>query len=138
MGKAFIFNEHLGDDDRAVIEAAIRAAEYDPVYGVPADVSSLDPERDLGVVALPVAAEEFSVINARTQMFAGAGVRVVGIWLHDEDGDATGIPEGIGKYGTSVDVGSPELASVLHGEVDVWEGPLGSGRPMPTTKRNKC
>ncbi len=138
MAKAYIFNEHLNNDDRVAIEAAVRAAGYDPVFGVPANLSLLDPDADIGVVGLPVASEDVATVNARTQAFAGAGVRVVGIWLHAEEDGETGIPEGLGKYGATVDIGSPELTNTLKGETIVWEEAGGAPSPIPQTKRNKC
>ena len=70
--------------------------------------------------------------------FAGAGIRTVCIWLHGEPGGVTGVPYGVGKYGTTFDIASPKLTDVLTGEMDVWEAPGGASRPAPTTRRNKC
>lgn len=139
MGTAYIFNEHLDGIDRATIEDAVRTAGYEPVCGVPSDVSSLDPETDIGVVGLPVAQEDEAAVNAGTREFAGAGIRIVSIWLHEEEEGSNGVPEGIGKYGSAtVDIGSPELTGALKGEDEVWEEPGGAPRPAPKTKRNKC
>ena len=138
MPKAYIFNEHLEVAERTAMEAAVKAAGYEPVYGVPSNTSALDPNSDVGVVGLPVAPEDAATVNAGIQAFAGAGIRVVCIWLHDEEGGGTGIPEGVGKYGMTVDIGSSELTAALKGEADIWEEPGGTPSPVPTTKRNKC
>lgn len=139
MPKAHIFNNHLNAEDNAAIEVAVRAAGYNPVYGVPANVSSVDPDTDVGVVGLPVKAEDEASVNAAMQLFAGAGTRVVCIWLRSDEDSGTGVPDGVGKYGSStVDVNSPELTGTLKGESDVWEEPGGAPRPTPATKRNKC
>lgn len=138
MPKAYIFNDHLDAADRAAIEAAVQAAGCEVVYGAPLNISSLDPA-DIGVVGLPVAPEDVATVNARTQAFGGAGIRVVGIWLRDEVGGRTGLPEGIGKYGSAtVKVGSPALPGALKGENETWEKPTGEPRPAPPMKRNKC
>lgn len=138
MTKAYIFNGHLEVAERAAIEAAVKAAGYEPVYGVPSNTSALDPNSDVGVVGLPVAPEDVATVNAGMQAFAGAGIRVVCIWLHDEEDGGTGVPEGVSKYGTTVDIGSSELTAALKGEADIWEEPGGTPSPVPTTKRNKC
>ncbi|WP_084739835.1 hypothetical protein [Frigidibacter mobilis] len=139
MGKAFIFNEHLDRTDRDAIEAAVRAAGYEPIYGVPADISTVDAITDIGVVGLPVAPEDEAVVNSGTRLFGGAGIRVVGIWLHEDGVDGVGLPEELEKYGsTAVRIGSPDLPEALAGERDVWEEPSGATRAAPTTKRNKC
>ncbi|MDJ0627608.1 MAG: hypothetical protein QNJ44_05065 [Rhodobacter sp.] len=138
MANAYVFNEHLDATDRAAIEAAVRAAGYEPVPDVPSDVSSLDPNADIGVVGLPVASEDEAAVNERMQAFAGAGIRVVCIWLHGKEGGVAGVPDGVAKYGVTVDIESPELAVTLKGEKDVWEEPGGEPSPAPKTKRNKC
>ena len=138
MGRAYILNDHLDMAGRAAIEAAVRAAGYEPVHAVPSGTSALDPNADVGVVGLPVAPEDEAAVNARMQAFAGAGVRVVCIWLHGEEGGGTGVPEGVGKYGATVDIGSPDLTGTLKGDTDVWEEPGGAPSPTPVTKRNKC
>ncbi|MEE4211890.1 MAG: hypothetical protein V2I43_21800 [Parvularcula sp.] len=138
MPTAHIFNEHLEAAERAAIEEAVRAAGYEPVYGVPSNAGALDSTLDVGVVGLPVAPEDETNVNAAIQAFAGAGIRVVCVWLHGAEGGGTGVPEGVDKYGTTIDIGSSELIEVLKGETDVWEEPGGEPRPVPTTKRNKC
>ena len=138
MGAAYIFNEHLDDEDRAAIEGAMQAAGYDPVYGVPANLSLVDPDADIGIVGLPTAPEDIAVVNTRIQAFAGAGIRVIGIWLHGEETGEGGIPEGIGKYATTVDIGSTEITNTLKGMTDVWEKPGATPSAKPKTKRNKC
>lgn len=138
MANAFVFNKHLNNDDRATIKAILQAAGYDPRYDVPIDVSSVDPQTDIGVVGLPAAPQDVGTIDARTLVFASAGIRVVAIWLRaDEDGTG-GVPESIGKYATTVDRGSEALTPTLKGETEVWEQPGGEERPKPHTKRNKC
>lgn len=137
MGNAYIFNEHLSGADRDTIEAIVTAAGLHPLYAVPADLSSLDPDDDIGVVGLPAAAEDLAAINTDTKSFAGAGIRVVAIWLHKKEAGGTGLPEALGKYGVIVDIGSPKLSDTLKGE-DVWEEAGGAPRPAPKTKRNKC
>lgn len=120
MGKAFIFNEHLDRADREAIEAAVRAAGYEPIYGVPADISTVDANTDIGVVGLPVAPEDEAVVTSGTRLFGGAGIRVVGIWLHEGEVDGIELPEGLEKYGsTAVRIGSPDLPGALAGECDV-------------------
>lgn len=138
MGKAYIFNEYLDDDDRAALEKAVKAAGYDAVYGVPTNISSVDPDADIGVVGLPTAPDDMAIVDTRIQAFVGAGIRVVGIWLRGEDYGEGGIPDGIGKYGMTVDIGSAEIGNTLKGETDVWEKTGGTLNPMPKTKRNKC
>lgn len=139
MAKAYIFNEHLDGDDRTAIEAAIKNAGYEPVYVFPTDISVVDPECDIGVVGLPVAAEDEPVVNERSRAFGGAGIRVIGIWLRECEEGGSGLPEGLEKYGsTTVDIGSPNLPDTLKGESEVWEEAGGTPRPAPVTKRNKC
>ncbi len=138
MGKAYVFNQHLGNKDRATIEGAVEAAGYNAVYTVPADASSVNPEANIGVVGLPVAPADSAVVNARMQAFAGAGIRVVGIWLRGEEGSGIGVPEGIAKYATTVDINSAELTNTLKGDIDIWEQPGGALSQAPETKRNKC
>lgn len=138
MPKAYIFNDHLEAVDRAVIDETVKAAGYEPVYGVPSNTAALDSNSDVGVVGLPVAPEDETNVNAAIQAFAGAGIRVVCIWLHGAEGGGTGVPEGVSKYGITVDIGSSELIETLKGETDVWEEPGGAPSPAPTTKRNKC
>lgn len=137
MGNAYIFNDHLSGADRDTIEAIVTAAGFHPLYAVPADLSSLDPDNDIGVVGLPAAAEDIATIDDHTKAFAGAGVRVIAIWLHKEETGGAGIPDSIGKYGVTVDVASPKLSNTLKGE-DVWEEAGGAQRPASKTKRNKC
>lgn len=138
MADAYILNDHLDAADRATIEDAIRGAGLTPVSGAPANVFSLDPNADVGVVGLPVMRDNEATVNARMQAFAGAGIRVVCIWLREEEEAGTGTPEGVGKYGTTVAIGSPDLTGTLQGETDVWEEPDGAPSPPPVTKRNKC
>ena len=138
MPKAYVLNDHLDPADRAAIDAAVRTAGYEPDYVVPSDLSALDPNTDVGVVGLPVAPGDEAAVNARMQAFAGAGIRVVCIWLQDEDVGGVGVPDGVGRYGTVVDIGSDELTGTLKGETNVWEEPGGAPRPPPVTKRNKC
>ena len=138
MSTAYIFNESLDESDRATIEAAVMTAGYEPIYSVPSLIASIDPSVDIGVVALPVATTDETAINAAMQAFAGAGIRVVCIWLHSDEGGGIGVPGGVGKYGTTVDIGSSELTEALKGETDVWEEPGGAPSPFPMTKRNKC
>lgn len=138
MSKAYVLNDQLNAADRSKIDAAVQANGHEPVHRIPKDLSELDPEADVGVVGLPSASEEEALINARMQAFAGAGIRVVCIWLHIEESDGTGVPEGVGKYGTTVDIGSPELAATLKGEIDVWQDPGGATSPAPKIPRNKC
>lgn len=138
MADAFIFNEHLNGGDRAKIETILQAAGFNPRYDVPSDVSSVDPHTDIGVVGLPADPGDVGIIDARTMAFAGAGVRVVAIWLHANEEGTGGVPESIGKYATTVDGDSEVLVTTLKGETDVWEQPGGEKRPKPHTKRNKC
>lgn len=138
MGKAYIFNDHLNTADRSTIETVVKAAGYDPIYGVLADISSLDPETNVGVVGLPASAEDVAAINERTKAFAGVGIRIIAIWLREEETGGVDVPDSIGKYGIAVDIGSAELPEVLKGEKDVWEEPGGKPRPKPVTRRNKC
>lgn len=138
MADAYVFNGHLNNDDRATIEVILKAAGYNPRYDVPDDVSSVDPHTDIGVIGLPAASEDVGTIDARTMAFAGAGIRVVAIWLRADEGEIGGVPESVGKYATTVDHGSEALTPTLKGETDVWEQPGGEKRPKPHTKRNKC
>lgn len=138
MPEAYILNDHLDANDLKTIEDAVCEAGFTPVTGPPANVSSLSPSTDVGVVGLPVMPEDKATVNERMQAFAGAGIRVVCIWLHAQDGISTGIPEGVGKYGMTVDIGSSELTGALKGDVDVWEEPGGEPSPTHVTKRNKC
>ena len=139
MPIAYVMNEHLDIADRTAIEAAVRAARCEPVHDVPSDASELDPNADVGVIGLPVLPEEEAAANAKIRAFAGTGVRVVCIWLHGEESGITGVvPEGVSKYGVTVDIGSPKLIGALKGAIDVWEAPGGASRPAPITKRNKC
>lgn len=137
MPNAYILNAHLDAADRAMIEGAIQSAGFTPVGSAPANISSVDPNSDIGVVGLPVAPGDETTVNAHMQAFAGAGIRVVCIWLHEEE-SGVGVPEGVGKYGTTVDIGSPDFTEALLGETDVWEEPGGAPSPAPFTKRNKC
>lgn len=137
MGDAYIFNDHLSAADRDTIDTAVQAAGLHSVYAVPTDLSSLDPEHDIGVVGLPASADDIIAINAHTKSFTGAGIRVIAIWLRKEESGGAGIPEAIGKYGVTVDISSPKLSDTLKGE-DVWEDAGGALRPAPKTKRNKC
>lgn len=139
MKRAFIFNEHLDSIDRAAIETAVRTAGYEPIYGAPADISTVDAGEDIGIVGLPVAPEDEATVASGMRSFGGAGIRVVGIWLRKEDVDGAGLPEGMDKYGSAaVGIDSPDLPGALTGERDVWEESNGTPRPMPETKRNKC
>lgn len=138
MADAYVFNEHLNGADRATIETILQASGYNPRYDVPNNISSVSPDTDIGVVGLPAAPEDIATIDARTTAFAGAGIRVVAIWLHAEEGGAGTMPESVGKYATIVDSASAALAPTLKGEKDVWEQPGGAQRPKPDTKRNKC
>lgn len=138
MADAYIFNEHLNHSDRATIEAILQAPGYNPRYDVPNSVSSVDSDTDIGVVGLPAAPEDVGTIDARTIAFAGAGIRVVAIWLRADEVGLGDIPESIGKYATTVDIGSADLTPTLKGEMDVWEQPGGEKNPKPHTKRNKC
>lgn len=140
MPNAYILNEHLSSDDRSTIEEVVRGAGLLPISGAPSDFSSLNASADIGVVGLPVAPEDEAIVNVQMQAFAGAGIRVVCIWLQGEaEQEGTiGVPEGVGKYGTTVDIDSPDLTGTLTGELDTWEEPGGSPSPTPTTKRNKC
>lgn len=138
MPNAYIFNEHFDANDRSALENVVRSAGFTPMSGAHANVSSLELASDVGVVGLPVAPEDEAVVNARMQAFAGAGIRVVCIWLHGEEGGAGGVPKGVGKYGTTVDIDSPDLTDALKGETDVWEEPGGTPSPFRETKRNQC
>lgn len=138
MADAFVFNEHLNDADRATIDSILQAAGYNPRYNVPNNVSSVSPDTDIGVVGLPATPEDVATIDARTTAFAGAGIRVVAIWLRADEDGADAVPESIGKYATTVDSASVDLTPTLKGEKDVWEQPGGEQRPRPDTKRNKC
>ena len=138
MPKAYILNDHLNANDRRIIEEAINGAGCTPINGAPANVSTLDPNVDVGVVGLPVAFEDEETVNVRMQAFAGCGIRIVCIWLHNEDGIGVGVPEGVGNYGMTVDIGSPDLSGVLQGDMDTWEEPGGALRPVPLTRRNRC
>lgn len=138
MPNAYILNDHLDADDRSAVENAVRRAGFTPVDGASANISSLDPAVEVGVVGLPTAPGDEVTVNARMQAFAGAGIRVVCIWLHAEERGDTETPEGVGKYGTTVSIGSPDLMETLKGELDTWEGPDGAPSPTPITKRNKC
>ena len=138
MADAYILNDQLDAADLATIEGAIRSAGLTPVSGALANVSSLDPNADVGIVGLPVTSGDEATVDARMQAFAGAGIRVVCIWLREEEGAGLGTPEGVGKYGTTVAIGSPDLTGTLQGEIDVWEKPDGAPSPPPVTKRNKC
>lgn len=138
MTEAYVFNEHLNHADRARIESILQTAGYNPRYDVPADVSSVDPDSDIGVVGLPAAPEDIAAIDVGTIAFAGAGIRVVAIWLRAQEGFLGGVPQSIGKYAVTVDISSPDLTPVLKGETDVWEQPGGVERPKPHVKRNKC
>ncbi|WP_394887471.1 hypothetical protein ACG873_21595 [Mesorhizobium sp. AaZ16] len=138
MADAYVFNGHLNSDDLETIEVILQAAGYDPRYDVPDDVSSVDPHTDIGVVGLPAAPEDVGIIDARTMAFAGAGIRVVAIWLRADEGGTGGVPESIGKYATTVDSGSDALTPTLKGETEIWEQRGGEKRPKPRTKRNKC
>ena len=138
MADAYILNDQLDAADRATIEGAIRSAGLTPVGGVPANVSSLDPNADVGVVGLPITVGDEATVNARVQAFAGVGIRVVCIWLREEESEGTGVPDGVGKYGIVVAISSPDLTGTLQGETDVWEKPDGAPSPIPSTKRNKC
>lgn len=138
MPNAYIFNKHLNASERTTIEEVIDAAGYDVIYEIPLNASALDQNSDVGVLGLPVALEDEAGVNAVMKMFAGAGIRIVCIWLRSEDRGGIGVPEGVGKYGTTVDIGSPELIEALKGETYVWEEPGGAPSPAPTIKRNKC
>jgi hypothetical protein len=138
MADAYIFNEHLSGLDRAAIEAILQSAGYDPRYDFPGAVSAVSPDRDLGVVGLPASPEDLQTIDARTTAFAGAGIRVVTIWLNANEEGTGAVPESIGKYAATVDSDSEDLIPTLQGEKDVWEQPGGERRPTPHTKRNKC
>ena len=138
MGNAYILNDHLDAADRGAVESAIQSAGYTPVGSAPMNTASLHPNADVGVVGLPVAPEDEATVNARMQVYAGAGIRVVCIWLRGEGGGGVGMPESVGKYGTTVDIGSPDLTGTLQGETDAWEEPGGAPSPTPVTKRNKC
>ncbi|KJZ29892.1 hypothetical protein TW83_17560 [Paracoccus sp. S4493] len=138
MANAYILNDQLDAADRITIEDAVQGAGLTPVRGALVNVSSLDPNADVGVVGLPVTPGDEATVDARMQAFAGAGIRVVCIWLREEEGAGMGTPEGVGKYGTTVAIDSPDLTGTLKGETDVWEEPDGAPSPTPVTKRNKC
>lgn len=124
--------------DRRTIEGVLTRNGLEPVSGVPTDVSKVDVDNDIGVVGLPVDPTDETVVDDRTQAFAAAGIRVVGIWLREEE--AVGMPEGLADFGSSaVSIGSPSLSDVLKGEgEEAWEGPSGTTRPLQKTPRNKC
>lgn len=138
MLNAYILNDYLDSDDRRTVENAVGRAGFTPIYSVPANTSLLDASADVGIVGLPVAHADEATVNARIKAFAGAGIRVICIWLHPEDEPNGCIPEGVGKYGITVDVASPDLMATIMGELDTWEEAGGAQRPAPKTKRNKC
>lgn len=138
MAKAYVLNDDLSSVDRVTLESVISAAGLDIEYEVPEDISTIDPEADVGVVALPASPDDITSIDSKVTAFAGAGIRVIGIWLHDETAIGTGVPDAIDKYGSTVDVASADLMKVLQRETEVWEDAGGKTRPTPVTKRNKC
>jgi hypothetical protein len=138
MADAYVFNEHLSDADRSTIESILQAAGYNPRFDFPNTVSSVFPDTNIGVVGLPAATEDVAAIDTRMTEFAGAGIRVIAIWLNADEDGAGEIPESIGKYAITVDSGSADLTPTLKGEKDVWEQPGGERAAKPDTKRNKC
>lgn len=139
MGIAIIFNEHLDTAACEKIELVLNKAGYEPVYGAPFDISSVDLADDIGVVVLPVALDDEVGVTSGTRLFGGAGIRVVGIWITEDEGVCNSLPEGMEKYGSAaVSITSPNLPGALDGEHAVWEEPNGTPRLAPVTKRNRC
>ncbi|KPQ24579.1 MAG: hypothetical protein HLUCCA13_08670 [Halomonas sp. HL-48] len=139
MGTAFILNDHIDTIDRKKLELVLAKAGYEPIYGLPSDISVVDPDDDIGVVVLPVAPQDEVNITSGTRLFGGGGIRVIGIWLTEDENNSNGLPEGMEKYGSSaVSIVSPNLPGALDGEHVVWEGPSGNPRAAPETRRNRC
>jgi hypothetical protein len=134
MPGAYIFNEHLSASDRASLGQLLARYGYDPIYHIPDDLSGLDPEVDLGIVCLPIAAADQTTIAKRVGAFVAAGIRVISIWLHDEGS----LPEVIKKFGfSSIRIDSPEVEKVFKRE-PVWEEASGAPRASQPVPRNKC
>lgn len=136
MTQAFILNETLSADDQATIRDILEARGFDVVFGMPADLSVLSSDA-IGVICLPADEADSELLAERARAFAGAGLRVVGIWLHDEAGE---VPAALGDFGAAVVAGgSPELDRVLtDSEAAIWEHPDGTRRADQPTPRNKC
>jgi hypothetical protein len=136
MPTAIVLNDALSPVDRAAVDAILKQHGYEPVYSTPDDLSKLNPASDIGVVCLPVDIGEQAAVDDKIKKFAAAGIRVVGIWLHAQEGVT--LPAGLKKFGFSaVGLSSPKLPDVLAGEVQ-WEEPSGQKRPTQNVPRNKC
>lgn len=135
--QAFILNETLSLDDQAMIRGILEARGFDVVFGMPSDLSVLSGSDAIGVICLPADEADSDLLAERARAFAGAGLRVVGIWLHDKAGE---LPAALGDFGAAVvAVGSPELDRVLmDSEAAIWERPDGTRRADQPTPRNKC
>lgn len=137
MRQAHVLNETLSGEDRRSIQDILEAHGFDVVFGMPADLPALSGSDAIGVICLPAAEADSEPLAERARAFAGAGLRVIGIWLHDETED---LPAALGDFGSAVvAVGSVELDRVLQEPgAAVWERPDGTRRADPPTPRNKC
>ena len=137
MTQAHVLNETLSGEDRRAIRDILEARGFDVVFGMPADLSALSGSNAIGVICLPAAEADSELMAERAWAFAGAGLRVIGIWLHEETED---LPAALGDFGSAVvAVGSVELDRVLQEPAAAaWERPDGTRRPDPPTPRNKC
>lgn len=137
MTQAFILNETLSDADRAAIRALLEARGIDVVFGMPFDLEALFGTAAIGVICLPADEADNALLTARAQSFAGFGLPVIGIWLHDETDD---LPVALGDFGTGVvTAGSAELDRMLaEPATAVWERPDGTRRADQPTPRNRC
>ncbi|WP_418610302.1 hypothetical protein [Gluconobacter cerinus] len=137
MTKAHVLNKTLSSEDRRAIQDILEARRFEVVFGMPADFLVLSGSDAIGVICLPAAEADSELLAERARDFAGVGLRVIGIWLHDETED---LPTALGDFGSAVvTMGSTELDRVLHeSAAAVWERPGGARRADQPTPRNKC
>ena len=137
MTQAHVLNETLSGEDRVRIRDILEARGFDVVFGMPADLSALSGSDTIGVICLPAVEADSELLAERVRAFAGASLRVIGIWLHDE---AEELPAALDDFGSAVvAVGSGELDRVLQeSAAAVWERPDGTRRADQPTPRNKC
>ena len=137
MKSGHLLNPNLSADDLSAIEEILRSNEISLVGYDSSTLDELQPDIDLGIVALPLPEGSEPIVNDRVESFVARGIRVVSIWLRRSDG---GLPAIIGDCGSSVvSIGSSDMAQALSGDGgEVWELSSGDERPVQPTPRNRC
>lgn len=136
MARAIVFNKGLSQDDRRRVEALVRAAGFEPVIGAAPPVDAIDLDADVGIVCLPLGADDEEHVLRSAEEYAAAGARVIAIWLDERAEEA--LPAVVQKFGSAaIAVNSENAQDALEGEA-VWEAPGGKKRQAPDMRRNRC